>query len=52
MAAVADTFDVLTSDRPYRRAFSYREAVARVRVEAGPHLDPTVVDALMRTLAA
>jgi len=52
IVAVADTFDVLTSDRPYRRAFSYPEAVARVRLEAGSHLDPAVVDALMRSLAA
>lgn len=52
IVAVADTFDVLTSDRPYRRAFSYVEAVVRLRVEAGPHLDPVVVTALMRTLAA
>ena|SRR5436305_5793668 len=52
IVAVADTFDVLTSDRPYRNAFSHGEAVKRVQLEAGPHLDPTVVDALMRTLAA
>ena len=52
IVAVADTFDVLTSDRPYRQAFSYEEAVERVQLEAGPHLDPLVVDALIRTLAA
>jgi HD-GYP domain-containing protein (c-di-GMP phosphodiesterase class II) len=51
IVAVADTFDVLTSDRPYRNAFAYPEAVSRVRQEAGAHLDPIVVTALMRTLA-
>ncbi len=51
IVAVADTFDALTSDRPYRRAFSYGEAVRRVRHEAGAHLDPNVVGALLRTLA-
>jgi HD-GYP domain-containing protein (c-di-GMP phosphodiesterase class II) len=52
IVAVADTFDVLTSDRPYRRAFPYQEAIQRVCWEAGTHLDPVVVGALMRTLAA
>ena len=52
IVAVADTFDVLTSDRPYRHAFTYREAERRVQHEAGAHLDPAVVGALMRTLAA
>jgi putative two-component system response regulator len=52
IVAVADTFDVLTSDRPYRHAFSHGEALERVQLEAGAHLDPAVVDALMRTLAA
>lgn len=51
IVAVADAYDVLTSGRPYRRAFSQAEALERVRLEAGPHLDPRVVDALLRTLA-
>jgi HD-GYP domain-containing protein (c-di-GMP phosphodiesterase class II) len=52
IVAVADTYDVLTSDRPYRHAFSRQEAIARVREEAGAHLDPLVVDALLRSPAA
>jgi HD-GYP domain-containing protein (c-di-GMP phosphodiesterase class II) len=47
IVAVADTYDVLTSDRPYRRARSQEEAVRVLREEAGPHLDPRVVDALL-----
>lgn len=50
IVAVADTYDVLTSDRPYRHAFAHAEAVRRVCDEAGSHLDPRVVDALLRTL--
>lgn len=50
IVAVADTYDVLTSDRPYRRGFKQSEALRRVFDEAGPHLDPVVVDALVRTL--
>ena len=48
IVAVADTFDVLTSDRPYRHAFTPLEALRRILHEAGPHLDPRVVDALLQ----
>jgi HD-GYP domain-containing protein (c-di-GMP phosphodiesterase class II) len=50
IVAVADTYDVLTSDRPYRYAFNQIEALSRIFDEAGAHLDPYVVDALVRTL--
>jgi HD-GYP domain-containing protein (c-di-GMP phosphodiesterase class II) len=48
IVAVADTYDVLTSDRPYRAAFTQLEALRRILQEAGPHLDPRVVDALLQ----
>jgi HD-GYP domain-containing protein (c-di-GMP phosphodiesterase class II) len=50
VVAVADMYDVLTSDRPYRRARSEREARHVLQDEAGPHLDPLVVSALLRSL--
>lgn len=50
VVAVADMYDVLTSDRPYHRAQSEREARRVLQAEAGPHLDPEVVDALIRSL--
>ncbi|HZK73087.1 MAG TPA: HD domain-containing phosphohydrolase, partial [Clostridia bacterium] len=50
IVAVADTYDVLTSDRPYRHACGGREARRVVEEEAGTHLDPRVVVALMRVL--
>ena len=50
IVAVADTYDVLTTDRPYRNACSGREARRIVQEEAGSHLDPRVVIALMRAL--
>jgi HD-GYP domain-containing protein (c-di-GMP phosphodiesterase class II) len=52
IVAVADTYDVLTSDRPYRKARSKSEARAIVREEAGAHLDAWAVHALMRSLEA
>ena len=51
IVAVADTFDALTSDRPYRRALTHSDALRRVRREAGEHLDPTLVGALLRSQA-
>jgi len=50
IVAVADTFDVLTSDRPYRKARSVAEARAVVAQESGAHLDREVVAALFKTL--
>ncbi|MGB9886518.1 MAG: PAS domain S-box protein [Moorellales bacterium] len=38
--AVVDAFDVMTSDRPYRRAKSFAEAVEEIRRGAGTQFDP------------
>lgn len=38
--AFADVFDALTSDRPYRRAWSKEFALDYIRREAGIHFDP------------
>lgn len=48
---VADTFDALVSDRPYRRGKSLTEAVEEVRRMAGTTLDPAVVETFLRVLA-
>lgn len=46
--AIADVFDALTSDRPYRtRAFTLEEAVDMVREGAGTHFDPQLVDVFL-----
>jgi putative nucleotidyltransferase with HDIG domain len=45
--AVADTFDALTSDRPYRAAHSHKDALDVLRAEAGTQLDPDAVDAFL-----
>jgi len=41
--AVADTFDAIVSDRPYRRGKSHPQAVQIIREEAGRQFDPAVV---------
>jgi len=43
--AVADTFDALTSDRPYRAAASFREARRVIADASGTQFDPTVAQA-------
>lgn len=42
--SVADAFDAMTTDRPYRKAISHREAMERVRKESGKQFDPSIVD--------
>jgi two-component system, response regulator RpfG len=40
IAAVADVFDALVSNRPYKRAWSFQEALHYIRSESGKHFDP------------
>jgi len=50
IAAVADVFDALISDRPYRRAWHPRKALDEVARLRGTRLDPDCVDALFRCI--
>jgi putative two-component system response regulator len=45
--AVADVFDALTHDRPYKRAWSVEEALSEISSQRGRQFDPDVVDAFM-----
>jgi putative nucleotidyltransferase with HDIG domain len=44
--AMADAWDAMTTDRPYRRALSLEQALAEVRAGRGTQWSPQVVDAL------
>lgn len=48
--AVVDVWDALTSDRPYRPAWSPEKALAYIRDQAGRHFDPAVVEVFLRDL--
>jgi HD-GYP domain-containing protein (c-di-GMP phosphodiesterase class II) len=48
--AIADTFDAMTSDRPYRRAFPPEEAIKELKKVKGKQLDPEVVEAFLAIL--
>lgn len=44
VVAVADVYDALRSERPYRRAWSHTEAVEYIESHAGKHFDPRLVE--------
>jgi HD-GYP domain-containing protein (c-di-GMP phosphodiesterase class II) len=46
--AVADAFDAMTSNRPYRSAMSTGQAVKEIRNFTGTQFDPAVVDAFLK----
>jgi putative two-component system response regulator len=48
IVAVADTFDALIHERPYKEAWSVPQALAEIGRERGGQFDPRVVDALLR----
>ncbi|HEX9618080.1 MAG TPA: HD domain-containing phosphohydrolase [Anaerolineales bacterium] len=46
--AVADVFDSLTSNRPYRPAWSREKALEYIREQSGKHFDPQVVEVFLK----
>lgn len=48
---VADSFDAMTSDRPYRSAMSSEEALSEIRRCTGTQFDPVVASAFLKTKA-
>ncbi len=50
IVAVADSYDVMTSDRPYARARTVHEGIEELIACKGTHFDPKVVDAFVRVL--
>ena len=47
VAAVADVFDAITSDRVYRPAYPIDEAISMIRRDRGTHFDPFLVDVFL-----
>ena len=45
IVAIADVFDALTSQRPYKEPFSREESFDIIRQSRGTHFDPEVIDA-------
>jgi len=51
IVAVVDVYQALVSNRPYRKAYSKREAIKIVKEESGTHFDPKIVKAFLEVLA-
>jgi len=47
---VADAFDAMTTDRPYRKAMPIKDAIEELRRHRGSQFDPEVVDAFLKIL--
>jgi HD-GYP domain-containing protein (c-di-GMP phosphodiesterase class II) len=45
--AIADCYDALTSDRPYRRAVSHATAIAMMRERRGSMFDPVMIEVFL-----
>jgi putative two-component system response regulator len=51
LTAIADAFDILTHERPYKSASTLEEALAEIQKERGRQFDPALVDALMQLVS-
>src|SRR6266487_3617120 len=50
IVTVADVFDALTSERPYKKAWTIDEALAEIQYQNRRQFDPRVVEAFMRVV--
>jgi len=48
--AIVDVYDALTSDRPYRLAWTREKTLEHIQEQAGKHFDPQVVEAFVRLM--
>jgi putative two-component system response regulator len=48
--AIADVWDAVTSDRPYRAAWTKEQAAAYIREQSGKHFDPQVVELFFKVV--
>ena len=51
IVAVADVFDALTSERPYKRSWPLTDAVEEIQRQSGHQFDPLVVDAFLKVMS-
>lgn len=50
IVAIADVFDALSSERPYKPAWPVEKAVQTIQDSAGQHFDPSLIPAFMEAL--
>ncbi|HXJ43369.1 MAG TPA: HD domain-containing phosphohydrolase [Bryobacteraceae bacterium] len=44
---VADAYDAMTTDRPYRKGMGHQRAITMIRAASGSHFDPRIVERLV-----
>jgi HD-GYP domain-containing protein (c-di-GMP phosphodiesterase class II) len=49
--SVADSFDAMTSDRPYRKGFPREKAIDIIKQESGKQFNPDIVQAFLEAIA-
>jgi putative two-component system response regulator len=45
--AIADVYDALVSERPYKKPFSHEQSVEIIKKDSGTHFDPKIVEAFL-----
>ena len=50
IAALADVFDALTTERPYKKAWTIEAAVSHIEAHAGSHFDPELIEPFRQAL--
>jgi len=48
--AIADVYDALVSERPYKRPFTHEQAVEIIKDGSGTHFDPKIVEAFLTVM--
>ena len=52
IVTVADVFDALTSERPYKKAWPVSEAIEEIKRQRGRQFDPRVVAAFLKVVSS
>jgi putative nucleotidyltransferase with HDIG domain len=47
---LADSYDAMTAERPYKRAMSKKDAISHIRLKAGTQFDPKIAEIFLRVL--
>ena len=50
IVAIADVFDALTSERPYKKAWTVEKTIGLLEEEAGNHFDPKLIPAFVNCM--
>lgn len=50
LCAIADVFDAVTSERPYKKAFSHQVALESLQGDRGKHFDPELLDSFLANM--